>query len=225
MNYHAVLLGGGVDSSAILSKAVTKNELNSILIIHVNYGQKAYEAEKRSAEAQALYYHIPLENIVHLSMDLTFAKCGIMPDSILDTGVAVNNVLELRNPLILMLAASYLATSYPGSTHFLYIGLHHEERDSAFKDAMALRYVANLNRVINATISQADTKVIVAAPFKHYTRSRILRRLVGTQGEEFVRNNVHSCYEDVACGTCTHCVWLNSELKVISDMGEVSNVN
>lgn len=210
---HVILLGGGVDSSALLSLVAKTHKVDAIKIVHIDYGQKASKAEWATCLKQCDYYGIPNSNCVQLTMDMTYAKCGIMPDTKLDTGVAGNNVLELRNPLIITFVASYLATTDPGKNHAIYVGLHKEPEDTAFKDAVAMRYITNLNRVLNSTLSNQDTVVVVRAPFKHRTRQRILQKLVSDRGAEFIRDYVHSCYEDKPCGHCTHCTWLDSQLQ------------
>ena len=220
-DFHVILLGGGVDSSALLSLVSKSNAPEKIKIVHVNYGQKATSTEWDICQKQAGYYGIPTSNCIQLQLDMTYAKCGIMPDNSLDTSVAKNNVLELRNPLLITFVASYLATTNPGLTHFVYVGLHKEPDDTAFKDAVAMRYVTNLNNVINSTISNAETKVFIRAPFKHRTRSRILNRLVSDRGINFIKDYVHSCYEEVPCGHCTHCTWLNQQ---VSQLKESENV-
>jgi 7-cyano-7-deazaguanine synthase in queuosine biosynthesis len=217
VDYHTILLGGGVDSSALLSLVEKSNDPSKILIVHISYGQKAVSSERLSCIAQARKYNIPKENLVFLSMDLGFASCGIMPQTDLDTSVAANNVLELRNPMLINLAACYLATKYPGLIHYLYVGFHKEPSDTAFKDAVASRYITSLSESINGSLSNPKTKIFIRAPFKHRTRERILKRLIRDRGLDFVTNFVHTCYERVPCGTCTHCVWLNNQLNIIKE--------
>ena len=214
---HVILLGGGVDSSALLSLVAKTNNPETVKIVHIDYGQKARRTEWECCLKQADYYNIPRENVVQLNLDMTYAKCGIMPETSLDTGVAGNNVLELRNPLLITFVASYLATTNPGLIHFIYVGFHKEPTDTAFKDAVAMRYVANLNRVLNATLSNDKTEVFIRAPFKHRTRGRILNRLVADRGLQFIKDYVHSCYEEVPCGTCTHCTWLDHQLNMLKE--------
>ena len=218
---HVVLLGGGVDSSAILSLVAAAQDPKKIRIVHIDYGQKARKSEWDICNKQADYYNIPKHNVSQIRMDMSYATCGIMPDSTLDTGVAKNNVLELRNPLIMTFVASYLATTNPGMKFQVYVGFHKEPLDTAFKDAVATRYLSTLNRVIKMSISNQNTDIILRAPFKHRTRERILKRLVVARGMNFVKDYVHTCYEEVACGTCTHCKWLNTQLSFLEDSENV----
>lgn len=218
---HVILLGGGVDSSALLSLVAQKQDPSIIKVVHIDYGQKARKSEWEVCHRQAKYYGIPPENVTQIRMDMSYATCGIMPDSVLDTGVAQNNVLELRNPLIMTFVASYLATTNPGAKSKVYVGFHKEPIDTSFKDAVATRYLSTLNRVIKMSMSNPDTMVVLSAPFKHRTRERILKRLVATRGKDFVNDYVHTCYEEVSCGKCTHCKWLNTQLSFLEDSENV----
>lgn len=206
-------MGAGVDSSALLSKVSLSVNPGKILILHTNYGQKARTAEWDACLEQAEYYNIPRENCIQLHLDLTYATCGIMPSTVLDTSVANNNVLELRNPLLILLASSYLSTTYPGRNHAIYVGLHKEPDDTSFKDAVAELYIKNLNTLILSTLSNPNTGIHIKTPFSNLTRREILEDLIIERGNYFVEHKVHSCYEQEKCGICTHCVWLNSNME------------
>lgn len=222
MGKHAVLFGGGLDSSAVLSRLADKQSedgvesLENILVIHVDYGQKAVVAERESALKQIEYYGIPNE-LVTLKMDMSYSGSAIMPNTDLGTDVAKNNLLELRNPTLLLLSASYLASVYPQTQHYLYIGLHREPKDTPFRDAVHFFYVNRLNSIIN-TLLGGESNVLIRAPYKNGSRLSILKKLVAARGVDFVRDYVHTCYEEVACGTCTHCVKLESMLDVIAEL-------
>lgn len=224
MGLHAVLFGGGLDSSALLVHLVStlpKDEVENIVLIHIDYGQKAVESELQAGVAQ-LRQNILKRDIIKLKMDMTYSGAGIMPNSTSDTGVPKNNVLELRNPTLVMLASSYLASVYPNEKHYIYLGLHKEPKDTAFKDAVHHLYVDKLNALINTLLS-GETQILVRAPFKNSTRQRIFGGLVDKVGMEYVKHFVHTCYEKVPCGTCAHCQQLKHMRDVYNEKVEEVN--
>lgn len=225
MGLHAVLFGGGLDSSALLVHLVTtlpKEEVDNIVLVHIDYGQKAIESELQAAINQQVQNGITGHDIIKLKMDMTYSGAGIMPNSVSDTGVPKNNVLELRNPTLVMLAASYLASVYPDQKHYIYLGLHREPKDTAFKDAVHHLYVDKLNCIINTLLS-GETQVLIRAPFKNSTRQKIFRGLVDNVGMEYVDRWVHTCYEQDPCGVCTHCKQLEHMKNVYNEKVEEVN--
>lgn len=222
MGKHAVLFGGGLDSSAVLSRLVTKQKdgediqsLDDILLIHVDYGQKAVVSERTAALRQIEYYGLTTE-LVTLKMDMSYSGAAIMPNTDLGTGEAKNNVLELRNPTLMLLSASYLASVYPGVQHYLYVGLHREPKGSPFKDAIHYLYVDKVNALINTLLGNGSS-VLVRAPYKNGSRQSLFHKLLNAQGMDFIRNYVHTCYEQVPCGKCTHCIKLEEMIKSVGE--------
>jgi queuosine biosynthesis protein QueC len=199
-----ILCGGGIDSIAVLMYCAALN-LKHIVVVHVDYGQKASASESSSCRSFAKIYGA---EFVQLKADLSFSGSAIMKDG--DTSNKECNRLELRNPFLISLAASW-AVSMLGDCNLL-LGFHIED-DNVFPDAKT-DYLGSLETAINLATKHT---VALHTPFSHNTRQQIFdwaynydRRIL----------QAHSCYEEVPCGACTHCKQLidfTSKLETYRD--------
>lgn len=192
---HIVLFGGGLDSTAVLLylyNTLPVTEFN-VELVHVNYGQKAAEAEIESMVYFADKYQAEMKM---LTMSMSYSTARIMKGT--EIGKEKNsNRLELRNPALLSFVASYAASSYERSV--LYVGFHLEP-DGCFPDA-TVRYLNALELALNLATNRY---IEIYAPLSDMTRFEILREAAAT--DSAVITKTHTCYEKVACGKCTHCV-------------------
>jgi 7-cyano-7-deazaguanine synthase in queuosine biosynthesis len=190
---NVLLYGGGFDSTALLFDMVHCG-MQDIEMIHIGYGQKAYDAERKAARHFAQEYGVKL---AELHTDLRFSKARIMEGTPIGEH-APHNRLELRNVVLLSLAASYAATKYDTHT-VIYLGFHKEPADSTFLDAQT-RWLASMAE----TLSLATTRMLtINTPFTHLTRDEILR--VAINRDPSILTHSHTCYEAYPCGACWHC--------------------
>lgn len=204
---HVVLYGGGLDSTALLIHLVQSEciPVEQITLLHINYGQKAYTKEQESALYWSLKYAV---NLAEGAVNLAWSKASIMEGT--DIGVvSTTNILELRNPLLLMYAASWAASHYRRST--LYIGLHQEgDEHRAFRDAYD-DFISPLNTAIDLA---CNYQVDIKAPFSRMTRNQLVKHHYLLDSD--LVDLSYSCYEATPCGKCSNCV---EKANILSDLG------
>ena len=205
-NQNIVLYGGGLDSTAVVL-ILLRNGFQHIRLLHVDYGQKAMLSERR-----ALLHFATKYNLAHtfLTMDMSYSKATIMRNT--GIGDAESNRLELRNLALISYAASYAASMFDNSK--LYVGFHVEPPGSGFLDAKR-EYLHSLQQSINLA---TDRRVVLTAPLDTLTRQEIFS--VGYQIDKDIVEYSHTCYEEVVCGKCTHCVEKEKMLKEILKLGD-----
>lgn len=197
-----ILYGGGLDSTALIPYLVKVNGLDpdSITLLHIDYGQKATEAESEAATFWAERYGL---HVHFSSIDLSWSGATIMAGT--EIGTAETNRLELRNPLLLSYAAAYGASHADDVNIFL--GFHVEPEGSGFLDAK-VEYLTHMAAALGAA---TDRHICIHIPFSHMTRKEIL--LLGLQHDHLLADRSHTCYETQTCGQCVHCVQKSEMLK------------
>lgn len=180
-----VLFSGGNDSTKILESVP-----NSIAVI-INYGQKAWREEYRSARAIAKELNVPLE-----ALDLSSLYSE--SENPLITGRHVETIEEtvvpFRNALFVSAVVAWALDKYM-DTVTVFIGVH----KSTIEDMndCSQKFID----LLNATV-QVGTggKATVKAPFVSSLKKDIL-------ASEKLRKMTYTCYEGVAggCGKCIAC--------------------
>lgn len=197
MTKHFLLYGGGLDSTALLVYLIKAQGVDpsQLELIHVNYGQKAVIPEAEAAFYFTAKYRL---KVTRLTCDLGFSTSSIMCGS--DLGVdKQDNRLELRNLVLISMAASYIAsTNFEGDSH-LYLGFHREPVDAPFPDART-EYLEPLQE---ALYRSTGAKVTLETPFANLTRLEILQQYL--HYDEDILTRSYTCYEEVECGECVHC--------------------
>ena len=119
-----------------------------------------------------------------------------------DSEVGINqqdNRLELRNLVLISMAAAYIAsTNFDGDSR-LYLGFHREPVDAPFPDART-EYLEPLQE---ALYRATGAKVTLETPFATLTRLEILQNYLCLDEDILTRS--YTCYEERECGECTHC--------------------
>lgn len=180
-----VLFSGGNDSTRVLESVP-----NAIAVI-INYGQKAWREEYRSARAITKELNVSLE-----TLDLSSLYFG--SNNPLITGRHVETIEEtvvpFRNALLVSAVVAWALDRY-GDTVTVYIGVH----KSTIEDMndCSQRFI----ELLNATV-QVGTggRAFVKAPFVSSLKKDIL-------ASEKLRKLTYTCYEGVAggCGECIAC--------------------
>lgn len=142
-NEVCILLGGGIDSTALIAFYLTRQ--TTVKGIHFNYGQPSLAGERKAVAAVARHYKIPLYKI--------------------DLGLKViNNSGEYRcrNGLLLLTAAASLASS----NTTLAIGIH---RGSPYYDCTP-GFVNDIQRLMDG---YSGGTLAVEAPFIDFAKANI----------------------------------------------------
>jgi len=203
MDKAIVLLSGGMDSLVCVGEAF-RNKCE-IYLVHMNYGQKTSEREKKSFVEIANFYKVPEKN--RKVIDMNFLK-QIGGSSLTDEKIAVKNFqgdsdiipdsyVPFRNSIILSLAVSWAEVV---GAKTLYIGANYED-SPGYPDCRPSYYEA-FNKLISEGTKAHDIKIIT--PVINLKKKEIVQR-----GLEL---NVPfhlswSCYKnsDNPCGVCDSC--------------------
>lgn len=198
-----VLLSGGMDSLLCLGEAI--NEKHEISLLHMNYGQKTSERERKSFNDIAAFYKISESQIKII--DMAFLK-QIGGSSLTDETISVktykgdstdipDSYVPFRNSIILSLAVSWAEAK--GATK-LFIGANYED-SPGYPDCRPSYYEA-FNKVIKEGTKAGD--ITIKTPVLMLKKKDIVLR-----GQELkVPFNLSwSCYKSVdkACGVCDSC--------------------
>jgi 7-cyano-7-deazaguanine synthase in queuosine biosynthesis len=193
---NVVLLGGGLDSTAVL--LYLRNRRTPDMVgMWIDYGQKAHKGELNAVKYFLSKYEIPL---VKGKMPMNH----IATASILSGEVgkeASDNRLELRNLGLISYACILCASNGGGTVH---LGFHQEPEGAPFPDAQA-SWLETLEKAIQLASPQM---VHLSAPFQHMSRYAVLRQAYAI--DEKIINHAYTCYEDPdkwggECGECVHC--------------------
>ena len=198
-----VLLSGGMDSLVCAGEAFSKNL--DVYLVHMNYGQKTSQRERKAFEDIADFYKVPQNK--RKVIDMTFLK-QIGGSSLTDDAIDVksfsgdsdkipDSYVPFRNSIILSLAVSW--AEVVGAKH-LFIGANHED-SPGYPDCRPTYYEA-FNKVIKEGTKAGDIDIIT--PVINLKKKEIVLR--GT--DLLVPFALSwSCYKntDKACGTCDSC--------------------
>ena len=189
-----LLAGGGLDSTALMIWLAKQKK--DIEVMHVDYGQKAWYAERLAVEYFAGKYGFLVK---HVACDLTqVGSAAILRDQPMATE-HTENKLEGRNTILIGLALTYAASR---GMDTVYVGFHKEPEDAPFPDATE-KFLEKMYMVAQYGY---NPPMAVLAPFWNKTRLEVFQ--TGKYlDDEFVRRSF-TCYEGRIneCGQCTHCL-------------------
>lgn len=190
---NVLLYGGGVDSTALMVYLYSKNI--DFVVMHCNYGQKAFQQERKSARYFCKRYY---RKLITPKMDLTFASsCTILKGTQNPTS---NTKLELRNIVLMSLAGSYIASNSSDESNTIYVGFHEEPNNAPYPDAI----LKNVKPLAKAMTDSSGVRIEIQAPFKKKIREYIYQ--LGYKLDKDVLNKSYTCYDVKECGVCPHCL-------------------
>ena len=215
VNSAIILLSGGLDS--VVSLAVVKELYSNILALTFNYGQKSFEAEKKSSEKISEYYGIKHEVIeldwlkkistssLNTKDDVPCVSFSDLDNHSASIKSAQSVWVPNRNGLFVNIAACYAeALGYES----VIIGANKEE-GASFKD----NTIDFVNAVNNELMYSVNKHVKLTAPLIELNKKEIVK--------EGIRLNVpfeylHSCYinGERHCGKCESCKRLKRALQL-----------
>lgn len=192
-----LLYGGGLDSTGLLFYLLDDQPHRKITLVHIDYGQTAVSSERAAARYYAKKYNT---KTAWLKADFSYSSAHIMKHSLGRADKDNKNRLELRNPALITLAASYAASvCSSGSTGILALGFHFEPEGAPFPDAR-IDFIPALEQSLNLA-STVPLRLIT--PFSSWSRLEILKYAVGK--DDSILTKSHTCYQVKPCGVCTHC--------------------
>lgn len=196
------LVSGGMDSC--VTAAIAHQENHQLAFLHVSYGQRTEERERRAFEELADYYRVRHRLAVSLEH---FAKIGgssltdhslpVSPAN-LSGGQIPTSYVPFRNAQLLSIATSWAEVL--GASH-IYIGAVAED-SSGYPDCRPEFYDA-FQSVINLG-TRPETQLTIRTPVIALKKAEIV-----TLGQQLGAplELTWSCYQgsEQACGTCDSC--------------------
>lgn len=197
-----VLVSGGMDSC--VTAAIASEECDELSFLHVSYGQRTEERERRAFNDIADQYRVEKRldvSIGHLAMiggsSLTDEQIAVS-EANLDSKEIPTSYVPFRNANMLAIAVSWAEVI---GANAIYIGAVAED-SSGYPDCRPEFYDA-FQKTIDAG-TKPYTRIEIRTPIIHLSKSEIVKK--GTE----LNAPLHltwSCYrnEDAACGTCDSC--------------------
>ncbi len=207
-----VLLSGGLDSAANLALAIDSEVLpNQIMAVTANYGQRAFESEKKSAQSLAEYYgcrwqEIDLQwlgkiggsSLTDSSMSVPELERGVLDDANTCQKSAKSVWVPNRNGVLINMAS---ALAERIGARVLLVGFNREEA-ATFPDNSKAYMVAATAALKYSTANQVEVQSFTDA----LDKTEIVRKLSSLK-IPFPFRKVWSCYYSgpQICGKCESC--------------------
>ena len=196
------LVSGGMDSC--VTAAIAREENEEVAFLHVSYGQRTEQRERRAFEEIADYYNVNrllAVSIEHLARiggsSLTDQNIPVTAANLAALGIPTSYV-PFRNAHLLSIATSWAEVI---GARYVYIGAVAED-SSGYPDCRSEFYDAFQRAIEIGT--KPETKIEIKRPVIAMRKSEIVMR--GKQlGAPF--ELTWSCYQESerACGSCDSC--------------------
>ena len=196
------LVSGGMDSC--VTAAIAREENEELAFLHVSYGQRTEQRERRAFEDLADYYKVARRlavSIEHLARiggsSLTDQSIPVSAANLAASGIPTSYV-PFRNAHLLTIATSWAEVI---GARYIYVGAVAED-SSGYPDCRSEFYDA-FQRAIDIG-TKPETRIEIKTPVIAMKKSEIVLR--GVQlGAPF--ELTWSCYQesDRACGHCDSC--------------------
>jgi 7-cyano-7-deazaguanine synthase len=196
------LVSGGMDSC--VTAAIANEEADSLAFLHVSYGQRTEERERRAFEELAEHYKVERRLVVsleHLAQiggsSLTDKNIDVSSARLGDQGIPTSYV-PFRNAHLLSIATSWAEVI---GAQTIYIGAVAED-SSGYPDCRPEFYEAFQQVIIRGT--KPETQIEIRTPVIALKKWEIVKL-----GQELHSpfELTWSCYRnsDKACGDCDSC--------------------
>ncbi len=212
------LVSGGMDSC--VTAAIANEENEELAFLHVSYGQRTQERERRAFDEIADAYRVERRLVASLDYLARIGGSSLTDESIpvaeadLNSRAIPTSYVPFRNAHMLAIATSWAEVI---GARRIYIGAVAED-SSGYPDCRPEFYEA-FNRVIEVG-TRPETRVEVRTPVIHLRKSDIVRRGMELGAPLAL---TWSCYsgEDRACGRCDSCAL---RLRAFREAGVVDPV-
>lgn len=196
------LVSGGMDSC--VTAAIAREENGELALLHISYGQRTEQRERRAFEAIADYYQTKLRlavSIEYLSRiggsSLTDYQIPVISANLGSTAIP-SSYVPFRNAHFLSIATSWAEVI---QARRIYIGAVAED-SSGYPDCRPEFYAAFQQAIVLGTKPQ--TTLEIRTPIIAMKKCEIVLR---GQSLEAPLELTWSCYQESeqACGTCDSC--------------------
>ncbi len=196
------LVSGGMDSC--VAAAVANEEADELAFLHVSYGQRTEQRERRAFEELAEHYEakkrlvVSLEHLAQIGgSSLTDKDIAVSSAALAGQGIPTSYV-PFRNAHLLSIATSWAEVT---GAQAIYIGAVAED-SSGYPDCRPEFYEAFQQVIISGT--KPETQIEIRTPVIALKKSEIVK--LG-QRLKSPFELTWSCYRnsDKACGDCDSC--------------------
>lgn len=196
------LVSGGMDSC--VTAAIAREENEELAFLHVSYGQRTEERERRAFEELADYYQVKHRLAVSIEYLARIGGSSLTDQSIpiaaanLSSNEIPTSYVPFRNAHLLAIATSWAEVL---QANCIYIGAVAED-SSGYPDCRPEFYAAFQKTIDIGT--KPETKIEIATPVIALRKSEIVRRGIELKAPLQL---TWSCYEADAraCGQCDSC--------------------
>lgn len=197
-----VLVSGGMDSCVTAAMAAAEND--ELAMLHISYGQRTEERERRAFNEIADHYDVAIRLDVSIEYLAEIGGSSLTDPSIdvseadLDSTKIPTSYVPFRNANMLAIATSWAEAI--GATS-IYIGAVAED-SSGYPDCRPEFYQA-FQKVID-TGTRRESCIEIRTPIIHFSKAEIVRKAVSLNAPLHL---TWSCYRssEQACGTCDSC--------------------
>lgn len=196
------LISGGMDSC--VTAAIARQENDELAFLHVSYGQRTEQRERRAFEELANYYHIQRRLVVSIEHLTKIGGSSLTDHNIsvaqpqLDGHVIPLSYVPFRNAHLLSIATSWAEVI---KARRIYIGAVAED-SSGYPDCRPEFYAA-FQRVVTLG-TRPETSIEIRSPVIGMKKREIILK-----GKELGAplELTWSCYQESgqACGECDSC--------------------
>ena len=212
------LVSGGMDSC--VTAAIANKENDELAFLHVSYGQRTEQRERKSFEALADHFDVKLRLVISLEQLARIGGSSLTDDSIPVTAANLSapgipsSYVPFRNAHLLAAAVSW--GEVIGATS-IYIGAVAED-SSGYPDCRPEFYDA-FQRLLDIG-TRPETHITIETPVIGLRKSEIVQRGVELGAPLHL---TWSCYREseVACGNCDSCAL---RLRAFREAGTVDPI-
>lgn len=197
-----VLVSGGMDSC--VTSAIAKAENDEVAFLHISYGQRTENRERKAFNDIADFYgvekrlDVSIEYLAKIGGSSLTDKTMEVTEADLESKEIPTSYVPFRNANMLSIAVSWAEVLGANS---IYIGAVAED-SSGYPDCRPEFYAA-FERTIEAG-TKPDTKISIKTPIIELSKAEIVKK--GLELNAPLQLS-WSCYrsEETACGTCDSC--------------------
>jgi len=201
-NTAVILVSGGMDSC--VTAAIAAREADDLAFLHVSYGQRTEERERKAFNDIADHYGVEKRLDVSIEYLATIGGSSLTDDriSVSDANLTSKEIptsyVPFRNANMLSIATSWAEVIGAGA---IYIGAVAED-SSGYPDCRPEFYRAFQSAIDTGT--KPDTRIEIRTPIIGLTKAEIVKRGCELNAPLHL---TWSCYrsEDLACGKCDSC--------------------
>ncbi len=201
-NLAICLVSGGMDSC--VTAAIAKNENSAIAFLHISYGQRTENRERKAFNDIADFYNvekrleISIEYLAKIGGSSLTDKSLEITEANLESKEIPTSYVPFRNANMLSIATAWAEVLRANA---IYIGAVAED-SSGYPDCRPEFYAAFEKTIETGT--KPETNIKIKTPIIELSKAEIVKKGKELNAPLYLS---WSCYrnEDLACGTCDSC--------------------